>query len=110
MLKKITKAVVLAALSLALPFAAHAAGLGKLTLLSALGQPPGRFDDVLYFIYEFFVCNIGKQRNVNYPFIVRILQLHEPWCIHTAEDLLDLLRKQRFTRLQAHRDLTQACR
>ncbi|HUQ25819.1 MAG TPA: FimV/HubP family polar landmark protein [Burkholderiales bacterium] len=39
MLKTITKAVVMAALSLALPFAAQAAGLGKLTLISALGQP-----------------------------------------------------------------------
>src|SRR5262245_62994649 len=36
-LKKITKAVVMAAL--ALPFVAQAAGLGKLTLISALGQP-----------------------------------------------------------------------
>jgi pilus assembly protein FimV len=38
-LKKITKAVVMAALALALPLAAQAAGLGKLTLISALGQP-----------------------------------------------------------------------
>ncbi|OAI52436.1 hypothetical protein AYO46_05525 [Betaproteobacteria bacterium SCGC AG-212-J23] len=37
MLKTITKAVVMAAL--ALPFAVQAAGLGKITLLSALGQP-----------------------------------------------------------------------
>src|SRR5690349_7181552 len=36
-LKTITKAVVMAAL--ALPFAVQAAGLGKLTLISALGQP-----------------------------------------------------------------------
>src|SRR5881394_858565 len=36
-LKKVTKAVVMAAL--ALPFAVQAAGLGKITLLSALGQP-----------------------------------------------------------------------
>ena len=39
MLKTITKAVVMAALSCALPLVAQAAGLGKLTLISALGQP-----------------------------------------------------------------------
>ena len=39
MLKTITKAAVMAALFLALPLVAQAAGLGKLTLLSALGQP-----------------------------------------------------------------------
>ena len=39
MLKTITKAVVMAALFCALPLVAQAAGLGKLTLLSALGQP-----------------------------------------------------------------------
>jgi pilus assembly protein FimV len=38
-LKTITKAVVLAALFCALPLVAQAAGLGKLTLISALGQP-----------------------------------------------------------------------
>src|SRR6185295_3408729 len=38
-LKTITKAVVMVALLLALPVVAQAAGLGKLTLLSALGQP-----------------------------------------------------------------------
>ena len=38
-LKTITKAVVMAALFCALPLVAQAAGLGRLTLLSALGQP-----------------------------------------------------------------------
>src|SRR6185503_157636 len=38
-LKTITKAVVMAALFCALPLVAQAAGLGKLTLISALGQP-----------------------------------------------------------------------
>src|SRR6185295_13013113 len=38
-LKTITKAVVMVALLLALPLVARAAGLGKLTLISALGQP-----------------------------------------------------------------------
>src|ERR1041385_6135994 len=38
-LKTITKAVVLAALFLALPLVAQAAGLGRLTLVSALRQP-----------------------------------------------------------------------
>src|SRR4249920_2471673 len=38
-LKTITKAVVMAALFSALPLVAQAAGLGKLTLISALGQP-----------------------------------------------------------------------
>ena len=39
MLKTITKAVVTAALFCALPPVAQGAGLGKLTLISALGQP-----------------------------------------------------------------------
>src|SRR5882672_9210693 len=38
-LKTMTKAVVMAALFCALPLVAQAAGLGKLTLISALGQP-----------------------------------------------------------------------
>jgi len=38
-LRTITKAVVMAALFCAVPTAAQAAGLGKLTLISSLGQP-----------------------------------------------------------------------
>ncbi|HKU45250.1 MAG TPA: pilus assembly protein FimV, partial [Burkholderiales bacterium] len=39
MVRTITAAILAAALALALPFAAHAAGLGKITVLSPLGQP-----------------------------------------------------------------------
>ena len=37
--RAITVAIMAAALALAAPFAAHAAGLGKLNVLSPLGQP-----------------------------------------------------------------------
>ena len=37
--RTITAAILAAALALASPFAAHAAGLGKITILSPLGQP-----------------------------------------------------------------------